>query len=295
MHTPTWLDRNEYPFENRYLNIGKHELHYIDEGQGETILLIHGVPDWSFGWRKVIKKLSSNYRCIAIDNLGFGLSDKTIDTDLSIAGHAKRLSQFITQLKLSNFHLVVHDFGGPIGLSYAVDNAENIKSITAFNTWAFPLNGIEHFERGAKVVNTWLGKFLYLQCNFSVRFMLKNSYADKKFLPPHVYEHYLKAQQERNARIATYTLAKELMGAKTQLEYVWANRHKLQHIPALVTWGLKDKFVPADLLQSKVASFFGNAILQQIPNAGHFVQEEAAEELSKAIIGLIHKISGQPN
>ena len=72
----SWLDQKEYPFNSNYFNVNGHQMHYIDEGQGETILFIHGTPSWSFDFRNVIKSLSKNYRCIAIDHVGFGLSDK---------------------------------------------------------------------------------------------------------------------------------------------------------------------------------------------------------------------------
>ena len=68
----SWLDQKEYPFNSNYFNVNGHQMHYIDEGQGETILFIHGTPSWSFDFRNVIKSLSKNYRCIAIDHVGFG-------------------------------------------------------------------------------------------------------------------------------------------------------------------------------------------------------------------------------
>ncbi|MES2620042.1 MAG: alpha/beta fold hydrolase [Bacteroidota bacterium] len=287
---PAWLDTKEYPFTNRYLNIDGHKIHYIDEGKGDTILFVHGIPDWSFGWREQIKMLSKNYRCVAPDHLGFGLSDKTESAELTIAAHAERLKSFIHQLYLKNIHFVVHDFGGPIGLSYAIEEPQNIKSITLFNTWMWPLKGIKHFDTGDKVVNNWFGKFLYLQLNFSVRFMLKNSYADKKNLPAEIYNHYLAPMQSREARWAAYTLAKSLVGEHTHMQYLWHQRHRLKNIPMHILWGMKDKFVPAVVLLPTWKENFPDSRFTAIENAGHFVQEEAGEVLAEEISKFIASV-----
>src|SRR5688500_18677757 len=69
---PDWLDKNEYPFQSNYIEIDGHQIHYADEGKGQILLMVHGIPDWSFSYRHLIKDLSKNYRCIALDNLGYG-------------------------------------------------------------------------------------------------------------------------------------------------------------------------------------------------------------------------------
>jgi pimeloyl-ACP methyl ester carboxylesterase len=283
MRNYPWLDTAQYPFEHHYTKIDGHEIHYIDEGAGETILFVHGIPDWSFGWRKIIKELSKKYRCVAPDHLGFGLSEKTETAELTIAAHAARLKSFIHHLGLKNFHLVVHDFGGPIGLTYAVEEPANIKSITAFNTWMWPLKGEKHFETGNKVVNNWFGKMLYLRFNFSVRFMLKNSYADKKNLPEEIYEHYLEPMKTRAARWAAYSLAKSLVGEHAHMKELWSKRVNLKNTPMQILWGMKDKFVPAEVLLPTWDHAFPYAKIIKVKEAGHFVQEEAGGVLAREI------------
>jgi haloalkane dehalogenase len=121
-----WLDKNEYPFTSRYFSVNGKSLHYIDEGQGPVLLFVHGTPSWSFDFRHVIQKLKTNYRCIAFDHIGFGLSDKPETYDYSIVNYVKTLNAFVTHLKLHDITLVVHDFGGPIGFSFAIDHAHLI-------------------------------------------------------------------------------------------------------------------------------------------------------------------------
>lgn len=124
-----WLDTAEYPFRHHYADLRNGKMHYVDEGKGDVILFVHGTPSWSFLYRNYIKTFSADYRCIAIDHIGFGLSEKSESFVGSPQEHARNLSEFIRKLELQNITLVVHDFGGPIGLAAAMDNPERIKKL----------------------------------------------------------------------------------------------------------------------------------------------------------------------
>src|SRR5688500_13512379 len=115
-----WLDKTEYPFTSRFFKVNGQNLHYIDEGRGEVLLFVHGTPSWRFDFRNVIRALRPNYRCIAIDHIGFGLSDKPEEYDYSTQNHSKTLEKLILDMDLHDLTLVVHDFGGPIGLNFAI-------------------------------------------------------------------------------------------------------------------------------------------------------------------------------
>jgi haloalkane dehalogenase len=279
---PEWLDVNEYPFVNHYVEIDGYNIHYIDEGQGEILLMIHGIPDWSFGFRNLVKDLSKNYRCIALDHIGFGLSDKPEDADYSIQAQAARLEKFVSVLGLKNINLLVHDFGGPIGLSYAINHPDNVKRIIISQTWMWSLADDKHFTAPAKMLNSWFGRFLYLNMNFSVNFMMKQSYADKSKLKPH-YDQYKKAQGSPKERKATYALAKDLNNAWKWYDSLWQKRQNIQSQPALILWAMKDKFFPAGLMLPKWKETLPLASTAKLENSGHFFQEEAAAEATKII------------
>lgn len=100
-----WLDTSEYPFAAHYFEVNGYRLHYIDEGKGELILFVHGTPSWSFDFRNVIKVLSKSYRCIAIDHIGFGLSDKPSHYDYSARNHSHTLKKFVVEKKLDLYPL----------------------------------------------------------------------------------------------------------------------------------------------------------------------------------------------
>ena len=122
----------EYPFTSHAFDSPDGKLHYIDEGKGKVIFFVHGTPVWSYVYRKLIKDLSAQYRCIAVDHLGFGFSDKPQDADYAPEAHARRLEALIEHLQLQQITLVVHDFGGPIGLCYALRHPENVDKVIIF-------------------------------------------------------------------------------------------------------------------------------------------------------------------
>lgn len=135
-----------YPFEHRYVDLDAGRLHYVDEGEGEPLVFVHGTPTWSFLWRHWVNDLRQGFRCIAPDHTGFGLSDKPADGRYTPADHARNLEEFIQRLGLEDVTLVVHDFGGPIGLHYALENPDNVKRIVLMNTWLWSNRGNQAIE-----------------------------------------------------------------------------------------------------------------------------------------------------
>ena len=108
------------PLNSKFISVAGHRLHYFDEGKGDTILIVHGIPEWSMIYADLVKELSATHRCIIPDHLGFGFSNKDRNADLSPRAHSARLLEFIKNLGLKNIHLVVHDYGGPIGIGALV-------------------------------------------------------------------------------------------------------------------------------------------------------------------------------
>ena len=105
-----------YPFKSNFLNIDGIKYHYLDEGSGETIVMLHGNPTWSFYYRNLIIGLRDNYRIIVPDHIGCGMSDKPQDYSYHLENHIKNLTIFLQTLNIPNLRLIVHDWGGPIGL-----------------------------------------------------------------------------------------------------------------------------------------------------------------------------------
>jgi len=272
MTTHNWLDKSLYPFEHNYQQLETGTMHYVDEGQGDAIVFLHGTPSWSFLYRSHIRALSKTHRCIAPDHLGFGLSEKPKSFAGTPQAHAKNLAEFIDKLGLDEFTLVVHDFGGPIGLSYAIQQPEKVKSIVAFNTWLWATKDNPDVQKIDRLINSWLGRFLYLRLNISPKFLLKQGFADKKKLSKNVHRHYTKPFPNKKSRYGLLKIARALAGESDWYAQQWQQLDALTDKNWLLLWGMQDSFIGPDYLQ-KWTERLPDAE-QKTFDCGHFVQEE---------------------
>lgn len=274
--TPVWLDRSEYPWEPHYFQTKVGRIHWIEAGQGEPIVFVHGTPTWSFEWRHLLKHFSATHRVLALDYLGFGLSDKPTDWTFRPEDHAANLAAWIDHLGLKRFTLVVNDFGGPIGLSYAVAHPEKIQAIVLMNTWMWPLDKEPRIRLFGKLFGGALGRWLYLKQGLSVNAILPSAYGDPKKLTNTIHQHYKNALPSPEARLGTYGMLKGLIGSSDWYASLWNQREKLQGIPMQILWGMKDTaFLPADL--DRWLTAFPKASVARVTMAGHLPQEEEPE------------------
>lgn len=279
---PTWLDRSEFPFSSHSFAHSQGRLHYVDEGRGPTMLFVHGTPEWSFGFRHLIKAFAGTNRCIAVDHLGFGLSDKPQQGDYSVPAHAGRLQDLIEHLGLKNITLVVTDFGGGIGLQHALEHPGNVRGIVLYNTWMWDLMPDKRFSRPTSVMDSWFGRFLYLNFGFSVNVMMPNAYGDRSALTKAIHAHFRKALPDAASRVATFALVQEIKNAGPFWQAQWARVDRLRSIPTLLCWGLQDRFFPPDLLE-RWKQALPQASVVTFPESGHFVHEEAADQLHRVM------------
>jgi len=288
MNDAAWIDRKEYPFKSHSLQLEMGKMHYIDEGGGEPIVMVHGNPTWSFLYRHLIKDLSENYRCIAMDHIGFGLSDKPWDWSYYPEDHARNLNLLIEKLDLKGVTLVVQDWGGPIGLSYALNAPENVKRLVIMNTWMWSVKGDPHYERFSKFMGGPIGRFLIKHFNFFVRVVMKKAMGDPSRLSAPVHQHYLKALERPEERKGCWTFPQRIIASSDWLDSLWSQRDKIKDKPALILWGMKDiAFREQEL--NRWASLFSNCKVIRYGDTGHFVQEEKGPELCKEIEEFIKK------
>ncbi|RMF56133.1 MAG: alpha/beta fold hydrolase [Calditrichaeota bacterium] len=285
-----WLDTTQYPFRSHYLTTEYGKLHFIDEGQGDVLLFVHGTPTWSFLYRDHIKVLSKSYRCVAIDHLGFGLSDKPQEFAGTPQAHAENLTLLIEQLNLQNITLAVHDFGGPIGLSYAISNPENVKRIILFNTWLWETKKNRDAQKIDRILHSKLGNFLYLKTNFSPKVLMKKAFFDKRKLEKQIHTHYIKPFPDQHSRHGLLNIGKSLFGSSDWYGELWNNADVIRSKPTLILWGEKDVFIKTEYLE-KWEKFFTNKEIHLL-QSGHFVQEEKTEETIKIIENWMKKSGG---
>lgn len=276
------VDVSEYPFASRWHETHEGLIHYVDEGQGEVLLFVHGTPTWSFLYRNQIKSLSKRYRCIALDHLGFGLSDKPTDAGYKPQDHARRLEEFIDRLELKSFTLLVHDFGGPIGLAYAINHPDNVKRIVLFNTWLWANDHDVDKAKVCKVLRGPIGAMLYQGLNFSPRFLLKMGFADKRTLTKSLHAHFLRPFSSYRSRRSLLVLGRELLSG--WYATLWERRARIENIPTQVIWGVRDVlFKEADLRRWE--TLVPQRRIARLHQVGHFPQEEAPEEVIAILEG----------
>jgi len=277
-----WLDREEYPFESNFQKVKHGRMHYVDVGRGQPVVMVHGWPTWSFVYRNLIKELSSNYRCIAPDHLGFGLSDKPKIFSYKPDAHAENLDNFIQEMGLRNIVLVVHDYGGPIGLNYAIHHPHNVSRIILMNTWMWSRRGDIELEKAQKFLNMRVGKFLMEKMNFAPRFMLKQAVSNPVNLPPKVLNHYIQTFPTPASRKSTMVMAKELLGSSEWFESLWRAREMIADIPALLLWGMEDAFIDANALDLWHQTFNKQRMIR-LASCGHLIQEEQPTQVPRLV------------
>lgn len=282
-----WLNKSEYPFTSKFFQVNGHKLHFIDEGVGEVILFVHGTPSWSFDFRKIIKSLKATYRCIAIDHVGFGLSDKPEHYDYSTQNHSKTLEKFIVEKNLNNITLVVHDFGGPIGLNFAIENPYKVKRLVILNSWLWSSKADPDFIKVSRILKSPLLPFLYRYLNFSPRFILPQSFGDNK-LSKHLLSQYTKPFANKSQRNGALAFAKSLLYDQDWFQELWEKRETISLKPALFIWGMKDPVIKPKYLE-KFLSGFSNAKAVKLALSGHFPQEEEPELVSESILKFMEK------
>lgn len=286
---PAWLNRSSYPFNPRSFASSDGRISYIDEGDGPgvPVVFVHGTPTWSFLYRRLIEELRTERRCVAVDHLGFGLSDKPKGAPYHPADHSRRLEALLDELALPEFVLVVHDFGGPIGLDVATRHARRLRGLLIFNTWMWSEAETEQVQKISRFVSGPIGRFLYRRLNFSPRVLLKMGFHDKGKLEREVHRHYLRPFGSSEEREGPWRLGCEL--ASSWYETIWERRKAIEKVPTQIVWGMEDRAFGERHLQ-RMEEVFHHAQTLRLEGVGHFPQEEAPEESIGALRRLLRQV-----
>jgi haloalkane dehalogenase len=256
-------------------------VYYVDDGAGPTMLLLHGNPTSSFLYRHVIAGLRDRFRCVALDYPGFGRSVAPPGYGFTPREHSRVVERFVDLLGLRDLTLFVQDWGGPIGLGFAGRRPELVRRIVAGNTWAWPVNGDLHFEYFSRLMGGPVGRFFILRYNAFVNLLIPAGVKRKK-LSPEVMAAYRAPFPTPDSRWPTAILPREILASRDYLAEVEAGLAALRDRPLLVLWGTKDIAFRARERERLERCFpeHRTVILQ---GAGHFVQEDAPEEIVAAV------------
>jgi len=273
--------KDEYPFDSNFFSIQKNNLHYVDTGAGEVILMLHGNPTWSFFYRNLAKYFSNNYRVIVPDHMGCGLSSKPQDYEYTLKSHVDNLCLLVEKLKLTNITLVVHDWGGAIGMGLATRHPELIKKMVVMNTAAF--RSIEIPTR-INILRNPVGEWFIRKFNgFAgpATFM-----ATTKGLSPLVKKGFTLPYHDFESRIATAKFVQDIPMNESHPTYqtLKSIEEKLPNIkaPVLLLWGEKD-FCFTMNFQKRWLDIFPKARAVSYPDAGHYLIEDEKNAVIKEI------------
>jgi pimeloyl-ACP methyl ester carboxylesterase len=284
-----------YPFESHYLNIGGHRCHYIEEGKGKPVVMLHGNPSWSFYYRKLIQRLSPNYRCLAPDHIGMGYSDKPGDDSYSytLPQRVKDLEEFLeTKGITKDITLVLHDWGGAIGMSYARRHPEAVKKIVLLNTSAFHLPESKPFPLMLRLTRTPIGAFFVRAFNAFSAGATRIGVRRKK-MSRELRRAYCAPYDSWNNRIATLRFVQDIPLKKGDPGYDYVldlqnHLHLFQNTPVLIAWGMKDVVFDHHFLQ-KWIEYLPQAEVHRFDDCGHYILEDAQEEIGKLIVNFLAK------
>jgi len=274
-------------------------MRYIDAGEGAPVVLVHGTPTWSVEWRHVVDALAPTHRVLAPDHLGFGRSSRPSAADYRPQAHARRFADWATHLGLAAnddappLTLVLHDFGGPIALEWALTLAERaphrLARVVLVNTWCWDLGRDPVLGKRARMATSPLVRWLYRRFNASPRWLLPAAYGDRNRLAPDMHRAYQQRFPDADSRERVlFALARSLTESAPWFESLWARRAALADVPLHLIWGTADSAFPPSVLDFWVSAF-PHAKSHTLPGVGHWPHEEAPTQFLAALLPLLHR------
>ena len=267
------------PFEHRYLELDGVRIHYLDEGSGNTVLLLHGNPAWSFLYRKIIAGLRDEFRCVAPDYPGYGLSDAgPAGYAYTPREHSAMLERFIDALGLRDLTVMVQDWGGPIGLGLAGRRPELIRAMIIGNTFAWP-NTELRIRAFSAIMGGPIGRALTDRFNLVPRFFFWRGFAQP--LAPGVRDAYMAPWRERARRRPATIGPHQLTAAAGYLREVETGLARIADRPTLIVWGARD-FAFDHANRTRFEARFPAHQTIVYPNASHFLQEDVGDQIAES-------------
>lgn len=276
-----------FPFRSNYSTTTHGQMAYVDEGVGEPVVMLHGNPTWSYLYRNFIAPLAAKYRAVAPDHIGFGRSDKSL-APLRLADHIQNFTEFALALDLKDVTLVMQDWGGPIGLGFAVKHPERIKRLVVMNTWAFripagaPLHPLlEQFRLPG------IGEALVQGLNLFVEGFLPAGIHRRENINDVMMAAYRAPFPDFNSRLGTLSFPRDIAvgdehPSTPTIGEIEDHLHKLR-VPMLIVWGMRDLAFPPQMIKGRWLKYFPDAEVHRLANASHFLQEDEPEQIVELI------------
>ena len=274
-------DPSLFPFESRWLESSVGRVHYVDEGAGQPILMLHGNPTWSFLYRHLIQALRDRFRCIALDYPGFGLSVRPEGYRYTPAEHAGVVEELVAALDLRALVVMGHDWGGPIGTAVAAAHADRIHGLVLGNTWFW------RPDRRARAFSAVMSsrplQWAILQRNFFVERIIPSGTV--RTLSDAEMDHYRAVQPTPEARRGVAEFPRQIVAASDWLARLERDvATSLHDKRVLITWPMRDVAFSAKRELPRVRDSFSDHVVVELPEARHYFQEDASEDVARAIV-----------
>ncbi len=274
-----------YPFEGKILDLDGLSYHYLDEGDGPPVVMIHGNPSWSFYYRDLVLALRGQYRAVAPDHIGCGRSSKPDDSryEYTLERRVQDLGRLIDHLGSDKVTLVVHDWGGMIGMTWATQNPQRIERLVVLNTAAFPLPASKPFPYSIALTRTpGLGPMLVRGFNAFARGAVRFCVTRTR-MSPEVAAGYLEPYDSWRNRIALQRFVEDIPLRRSDRTWRLVNEtagklEELRSVPMLICWGMKDFVFDVHFLDEFVRRF-PDAEVHRFDDAGHYILEDAREDV----------------
>lgn len=292
--------RRQYPFEPHRLELAHGAMHFVDEPAEDpdapTLLFVHGNPTWSFHWRRLIVGLRGRYRCVAPDHLGCGLSDKP-SRSFRLADRVDHLLTLIDTLGLRRVTLVAQDWGGAIGLGAMLERQELLEGVFLFNTGAFPPWYVP--KRIAICKTPLLGRLALQGANAFSRAALSMTVVRSPRVAPDVAAGYLAPYDNWRRRRAVYDFVEDI--PRSPRHPTWATLERIEQrlgelatLPIRLVWGMQDWCFTLECLD-RFLQHWPDAQATRLPDAGHWVVEDAPEESLESLRAFAAEVADKPD
>ena len=259
----------------------QHKYHYLDEGRGETLLMLHGNPTWSFYYRNLILEFKKSYRCVVPDHMGMGKSDKPQFYPYKLSQHIDNLAALVCELSLKDITLVVHDWGGAIGMGFAIRYPKKVKRLVLFNTAAFLSEKIPIRLSLCRIPG--LGSLAIRGFNAFALAATTMACKNRDRMKDEVKAGYLAPYNNYSNRIGNLRFVQDIPMSSVHPSYslvkeIEENLGQFANLPVMIVWGEKD-FVFNRHFLKKWTEIYPHAVVHRISDAGHYVVEDAYERI----------------
>ncbi|HSN84623.1 MAG TPA: alpha/beta fold hydrolase [Polyangiales bacterium] len=304
MTVEDWTFGGTWPYAPRWFESPDGKMHYVDEGPGDgkPVVMVHGNPTWAYLYRNFIPSLvEAGYRCIVPDHLGFGRSDKPDDAELyQVPRHAERLDALLESLDLREATLVCQDWGGPIGFHWATRHPDRIGALCVLNTMAHRPRGKVTLPLPLRLFRTpGVGEIMVKGAHMFVRgFLFNAGIVHKGRITPQLRAAYLAPHPTYSSRTSILVFPREIPADSTGrvaefLGRVEEGLIRLQDKPTMIAWAMKDIAFLPEYLDQLWLKDFPDADVLRIPDAGHYLQEDAYERIVPKLVAHLHSVFGR--